>query len=60
MYLSLFTLLAAFGVRVYAQEVNASVYGIVQDNSGSVIPGVEVQVRSLDLGAGTPHAEDRL
>jgi hypothetical protein len=46
--LSLLTLLAAFGGRVYGQEVNASVHGIVQDNSGSVIPGVEVQVRSLD------------
>src|SRR4029434_4933566 len=46
--LSLLTLLAAFGGRVYAQEVNASVYGSVPDNSGSVIPGVEVQVRSLD------------
>src|SRR4029434_8180625 len=46
--LSLLTLLAAFGGRVYAQEVNASIHGIVQDNSGSVIPGAEVQVRSLD------------
>jgi hypothetical protein len=31
-----------------AQEVDASVYGTVLDQSGSVVPGVEVQLRSLD------------
>src|SRR5437867_6747984 len=46
--LILLAFLAALGGDGFGQEVNASVYGIVQDLSGSVVPGVEVQLRSLD------------
>ncbi|HMC65666.1 MAG TPA: carboxypeptidase-like regulatory domain-containing protein, partial [Gemmataceae bacterium] len=46
--LILLAFLAALGGNGFGQEVNASVYGIVQDLSGSVVPGVEVQLRSLD------------
>jgi hypothetical protein len=34
--------------RALAQDVTASIYGVVQDASGLVIPGIEVQFRSLD------------
>jgi hypothetical protein len=31
-----------------AQDVTAGVYGVVQDESGSMIPGIEVQFRNLE------------
>jgi hypothetical protein len=53
-YCVYFSLLFAFSLltlsvdKSLAQEVDASIYGTVLDQSGSVVPGVEVQLRSLD------------
>jgi hypothetical protein len=43
-----FALLTLLVEQALAQEVDASIYGTVLDQSGSVVPRAEVQLRSLD------------
>ena len=53
----LFVCLAGLGVA-YAQTVGASLQGTVTDPSGAVVPGAQVEIRSVDTGATRSLATD--
>jgi hypothetical protein len=53
----LFVCLAAV-VAAYAQTVGASLQGAVTDPSGAVVPGAQVEIRSVDTGASRTLVTD--
>jgi len=42
--------LVSFGSAVYAQEVTAGIYGVVQDASSAVVPGASIRMRNAGTG----------